>query len=70
MADSYRMARYKASLLPPKLRVVYTEEQAATLLMRAVTMEEIRQVARLLAMTFSEAYKRREQLYAEHYHVR
>jgi hypothetical protein len=83
MADDFRMARFKASLLngrmpgpprtdlpAPRLRVslrpkrpTYTPEEAAQLLIKAVTMQEIGEAAALLGLTFKEAYAERGRLY-------
>lgn len=74
MADSYRMARFRASLVPrPPLKVVkhtYTDEQRDTMLLKTVTMDEIRQVASLLGLTFKEAYAQRDELYRRRYGIR
>jgi hypothetical protein len=66
MADSFAIARLKARLAPhTNGRGVYarTPEERAELLVRAVTMAEIAEVARLLGLTFREAYRQRAELY-------
>jgi hypothetical protein len=66
MAESFALARFKARLTaPPKPRArQLTPEERAALLMRAVTMAEIRQVAAQLDMSFGAAYRERRRLYA------
>ena len=66
MADSFALARFKARLAPhSKARGVYTwtPEERESLLARSVTMAEISEVARLLGLTFKEAYQQRALLY-------
>jgi hypothetical protein len=48
--------------LQPK-KPTYTPEEAAQLLIKAVTMDEIHEIAGLLGLTFREAYKERARLY-------
>lgn len=64
--ESFANARFKARLTtPPKPRpVALSPEERAVLLMRAVTMDEIKDVARRLGVPFGVAYRDRKQLYA------
>jgi hypothetical protein len=72
MADSFAMERFKARLVPPAparaappvRRTSPLEDHEVALLMRAVTMDEIRSAARALGLTFSTAYRERARLYA------
>ena len=68
MAESFAIARFKARLQPPakppEPPKPLTPEERAALLMRAVTMTEIRQVAQQLKVPFEVAYRERKQLYA------
>jgi hypothetical protein len=63
MADGFAMARFKARLLAPAKSRELTPEERATLLMRAVTMDEIRAVATQLGIPFGVAYRERRRLY-------
>lgn len=67
MADSFAMERFRARMLPPaKPAPVYVglpTEERAQLLMRAVTMAEIRAAAQRCGLTFHEAYQERARLY-------
>jgi hypothetical protein len=64
MADSFAIARFKARLTPRKPKPApLTPEEREQLLMRAVTMAEIKAVARVLGLTFNTAYRERVRLY-------
>jgi hypothetical protein len=63
MADGFAMERFKARLLAPPKPAPLTSEERAALLMRAVTMVEIKAVARTLGLTFNTAYRERARLY-------
>jgi hypothetical protein len=69
MPDDYRIARFKAYLvkksIPSKRMepVKYTPEEVAEMLMDAVSMQDIKDVAAILGLTFNEAYAERKRLY-------
>jgi hypothetical protein len=74
MADAFAMERFKARLLPPSTNPapVYrglSPEERVRLLMKAVTMSEIREVADRLGLSFRDAYQERARLYARRWGV-
>jgi hypothetical protein len=50
-------------------RPVYTPEEAARMLMKAVSMSEIHAAAEQLGLTFKEAYAERKRLYKERWGI-
>lgn len=72
MPDDYRIARFRAALVPrpppPRPRQLTPIERDA-LLMGAKTMSEIREAAERLGLTFNAAYAERKRLYEERWGI-
>jgi hypothetical protein len=67
MADSFALARFKGRLARESVaaKPTWSPEQRAEILMRTQTMEEIREAAGVLGLSFNEAYRERAQAYEE-----
>lgn len=68
--ESFAVARFRARLTPHRPPTVtppreWTPEERADLLLRTVTMSEIKGVAAILRISFNEAYRERARLFEE-----